>query len=277
MKRIHFLVTLIISLLAATGGQAQGLTREQVNDSILPHFSIYKDNYFITGVPLHTDVSKQTADVKYQISFKQLLTRNTLPFNSYLFLTYSQKAFWAIYDASYPFEEINFNPAVGLGIPLFNDEDRLKGIGEIQLEHESNGRDSIYSRSWNNFSLGYHTSISNDMILSMRAWLPFRYKGDNPDLMQYIGYGELNLEYDIKPDVWILDINLRKGFNFDLKGALRTRLFYRIAKRTNQYIMLEWYNGHAESLIDFEEFRSMIRVGYVIKSVDLNLLKGRSR
>jgi phospholipase A1 len=36
--------------------------------------------------------------------------------------------------------------------------------------------------------------------------------------------------------------------------------------------MAEWYYGYAESLIAFKELRSMIRVGFVMKSDDLNFL-----
>lgn len=253
-------------------GLAQQLTREQYRDTVLPSFSIYRDNYFITGVPLHEGVSGETADVKYQISFKQLLTGNILPLNSSLFLSYTQKAFWNLYTFSSPFREINFNPGIGLERPVFNRKGYLTGIMELKLEHESNGRDSIYSRSWNNLSLTYHASLKKNMVLSVTGWLPFRYKGDNPELIDYIGYGEINFSYNITKN-YILEFNLRKGWNLDLKGALRTRFFYRVSGKTNQYLMVEWYNGYAESLISFEEFRSMIRVGYVIKSLDLDLLK----
>lgn len=254
---------------------AQALTRAQTNDTIqtMPSFTIYKDNYFISGIPTHTEISKHTADVKYQISFKQLLTRNTLPLKTYLFLTYTQKAFWRVYETSSPFKEINFNPAIGLGKPIFDKNDRLTGMAELKFEHESNGRDSIYSRSWNHISLAYHAALNEKTLLSVEAWYPFRYKEDNPDLMEYLGYGEINLKYDIKPDKLLLDIDLRKGLNWNWKGALRTRLFYKISKNTNQYLMLEWFSGYAESLISYTDYRSMIRMGYVIKSSDLSFLK----
>jgi hypothetical protein len=37
--------------------------------------------------------------------------------------------------------------------------------------------------------------------------------------------------------------------------------------------MLEWFAGYAESLIDYNKYRSMVRLGYVIKSSDLDILK----
>ena len=179
---------------------------------------------------------------------------------------------WDVYEFSSPFQEIIFSPAIGLGRPVFNKNEQLAGLAELRIEHKSNGRDSIYSRSWNNISLSYHTRINNSILLSIKAWIPFAYKDDNPDLMNYIGYGELTLTHDIRRN-WVLDINLKKGNNWDWKGSLRTRLLYRVSKSTNQHVMLEWFTGYGESLLNFDQHRSMIRFGYVIKSPDLNLLK----
>ena len=39
--------------------------------------------------------------------------------------------------------------------------------------------------------------------------------------------------------------------------------------------MLEWFAGYGESLIDYNRYTSMVRLGYVIKSKDLNILKSR--
>ncbi|MDT0691286.1 phospholipase A [Salegentibacter sp. F188] len=274
MKFFHYLS---FSLLFCTifSANAQGLTREQVDDTIekMPAFSIHKNNYFISGVPLSRSVS-DNSDAKYQISFKQLLSRNTLPLNTYLFLTYTQKAFWDLYSFSSPFSDINFNPGIGLGKPIFNKDNKLMAMAYLQYEHESNGRDSIYSRTWNRLSLSFETDLSSRTSLRVKAWLPFSYKIDNPDLIEYMGYGEVNLSYDLQPEKWTMDLQLRKGSNLDdWKGSVRAQLFYNPFKMTNQYLMLEWYNGYGESLLDYDQFRSMIRVGYVIKSNNLNFFK----
>ncbi|MEH6659804.1 phospholipase A [Leeuwenhoekiella marinoflava] len=262
---------IFFSIIFCNQVQAQRLTKEQLKDTVIPSFSIYKDSYFITGIPTHTGISKETADIKYQISFKQLITRRDLPFDSELFLTYTQKAFWNVYEFSSPFQEVNFNPGIGVGRPIFDKDDKLMGLTELKLEHESNGRDSTYSRSWNSLSFSYHARVNDKFLLGVKAWVPFAYK-DNPDLINYIGYGELNLNYDINKD-FILDVQARKGNKWDWKGSIRTRLTYKISRSTNQHIMLEWFNGYGESLIAFDQHRSMIRIGYIIKSPDLDLLK----
>lgn len=192
---------------------AQAFTKQEFRDSIqnLPYFTIHKDNYFIAGVPTNSSINSNAANAKYQVSFKQMLTRNALPWDTYLFVTYTQKAFWDVFKESFPFREINFNPTAGIGKVFFDKNDRLKSIASINYEHESNGRDSIFSRSWN------------------------------------------------------------------AQGTFRPRVYYNPFKknRLQQYFMLEWYVGHAESLIDYRTFTSMVRIGYVIKSNELNFLKGK--
>lgn len=274
-KTLHILLIVCFGFIG-NSSQAQRLSKEELKDSILPSFSAYKDNYFVTGIPFHKEASKSTADVKYQISFKQLITRNFLPFESQLFLTYTQKAFWNVYKFSSPFQEVNFNPGLGLGKGVFDKNDELIGLMELKVEHESNGREGLASRSWNSLSLAYHTRISDQTTLGFKGWLPFAYKSDNKDLLEYKGFGELNLLFEIAPK-WKLDITARKGTEWNWKGNVRSRLFYQISGSTNQHLMLEWYTGYSESLIEYTEHKSFIRVGYAIRSPDLNLLRSRSK
>ncbi|MBU2945460.1 phospholipase A [Zobellia uliginosa] len=255
---------------------AQTRTRQEVRDTmqLISRFSIYNDNYFVTGVPTNKGINSSTADAKYQISFKQIISRHTLPRDTYVFMTYSQKSFWDIYKDSYPFDEINFNPTIGVEKAFFDSEDRINGWGSLVFEHESNGRDSIYSRSWNRISAQYSRLLSPKTMLHVRGWIPFGYKSGNPDLIDYVGLGEIKLSHDIIQDKLIFEVKVRKGLSNDFKGMVRTRLHYSPFKHpSNQYFMIEWFAGHAENLIDYEEYKSMIRVGYVIKSNEFDILK----
>ncbi|MCL5127747.1 MULTISPECIES: phospholipase A [unclassified Algibacter] len=273
---ISLILILNVMCLFCNRVNGQGLTREAVRDTMkqLPGFSIHKDNYFIIGVPTNMDINSNTANVKYQVSFKQMISRNTLPWDTYIFFSYSQKSFWDVFKESYPFKEINFNPTIGFGRAFFDKNDRLKGIGTLEFEHESNGRDSIFSRSWNRVSLKYSTAIGPKTILSLKGWIPYGYKSGNPELIDYVGLGELTLSHDFYNDKFSLEMALKKGLQWNMKGMLRTRLYYHPFKgKSNQYLMLEWYLGQAESLINYEDFNSMVRFGYVIKTDELNILK----
>lgn len=274
-KTIHFLF-LMGAICASVICNSQAYTKQELNDSIkkLPYFSIHKNNYFITGVPTNQSINSSTANAKYQISFKQILTRRKLPWETYLYLTYTQKAFWNIYKESFPFSDINFNPSIVLGKVFYDKEERLKGIATFSFEHESNGRDSISSRSWNRLSLEYTTKIKKNTIASFKVWLPFAYKENNSDLLEYVGLGEANFLHTIKPNKWIFDLRIRKGLNFDAKGSIRSRLYFNPFRNnvSNQFIMLEWYLGQAEGLLNYQQNQSMIRLGYVIRTNEFRWL-----
>lgn len=277
MNRLLFTCLVLSSFFVQSTMQGQRLTREQVYDTIMemPSFSSYQDNYFISGVPTNKAIKKDNSDIKYQISFKQMVSRATLPLNSYLFVTYTQKAFWNVYSDSSPFEEINFNPGVGIGKPVFNKKGYIFGLAELKFEHESNGRDSLESRSWNRITGVFHTPLGKRTILSVKAWVPITYTENHPDLLDYVGLGEIKVEQTIINNRLIADLTVRKGLD-GWKGSASTRVLYRLFNNSgNQYLMLEWFAGYAESLIDYNQYTSMVRIGYVIKSTDLDILKTR--
>ena len=289
VKFLYLSLLLVVMMdFTSTECNAQAFNKQEFNDSIkkLPYFTLHKDIYFITGVPTNKEINSSTSNAKYQISFKKLLTKDLMPWDSYLFITYSQKAFWDIYKDSYPFEEINFNPTIGLGKAIFGKDDRLKGIATLAFEHESNGRDSIFSRSWNRISLYYSTKLAKNTDASLKVWIPFGYRTHhtksgyptgNPELLEYVGLGEFNLSREFIRDKLSLRLTLRKGLNLDAKGMIRSRIYYNPFKKnkSSQYIMLEWYLGQAESMIDYEASRSMVRIGYVIKSDEFNWFRGK--
>jgi phospholipase A1 len=122
-------------------------------------FSAHKDNYFLTGVPINAEINRNSADIKYQVSFKQRLSSKPFLGGFFPYLMYTQKAFWDIYASSKPFSEINFNPGIAMVRPFYLKGGRLT-YGTISFEHESNGRDSIYSRTWNMIAFSLKSQIS---------------------------------------------------------------------------------------------------------------------
>lgn len=261
-KTIFILSVFLISF----NSFSQNIKKDSINDLInnAPSFTIFQDNYFITGTSLDNPVSRSRSDAKYQISFKQRLTKATLPFNTYLFLTYTQKSFWKIYEESKPFAETNYNPALGIG-KFFTNKDDLLRIIAVAFEHESNGKDSIYSRTWNRISFQYMQQLTKMSSITVKGWIPFAYREDNPDLIKYVGYGEISYSQKIYNGRYVFDITSRKGMSWDDKGSVSAQISYRISKRNNQYLSLQYYTGYAESLIDYDQKTNMIRVGFVIK------------
>lgn len=234
-----------------------------------PNFSIYKDNYFITGTTLRETPSKENLDIKYQVSFKHLLLRKPVFDNVYAFITYTQKSFWSIYKESSPFEDINFNPSIGLMRPYTGKNGRI-GYYSLMVEHESNGRDSLASRSWNFISLNWRGELNNSMFLRTKVLIPLTVGDENSDLLDYVSFADAGMTYVFKKDKLYADILFKKGATWDWKGAIQTQLVYRPFMSSNLYLMLEWYYGYGEGLLEYKQKTSMLRVGIIIKPTFMN-------
>lgn len=228
-----------------------------------PAFAVYRDNYFVTGIPLNKKVTNETADAAFQISIRHRLTKSILPFNTFAYLTYTQKSFWNIYAESSPFRDTNYNPGLGLGKYLFHNN-KLAGAAFLQLMHESNGRDGDESRSWNYLSLSMKYYLNARLSLFGEFWLPYVDGDNNKDLTDYRGLGYLSVNYISNKHKWWLsaDINPRDGvenINTTLTAA------FRISERANQYLFARFFQGYGESQRDYNKYVINIRVGICIK------------
>jgi phospholipase A1 len=229
----------------------------------LPAFAVYKDTYFVTGVPLNKKITNETADASFQISIRQRLTKSVLPFKTFAYLTYTQKSFWDIYAKSSPFRDTNYNPGIGLGKYIFH-QNKLVGAAFAQIKHESNGRDEEESRSWNYLSISMKYFFNARFNLAGEFWIPYVDGGNNKDLLDYRGLGYISLNYISNKQKWWLsaDFNPRKGF-----GNVNTTMTasFRVSQKSNQYLFARFFQGYGESLMDYNKYTMNIRVGICIK------------
>lgn len=229
-----------------------------------PSFGMFHDNYLITGVPTNNEINNQTADVKYQISISQRLTKSRLPFNATLLLTYTQKSFWDIYKNSSPFADNNYNPGLTLVRPVINNH-QLKGVAALSFEHESNGLDSIYSRSWNYITFSGVYFYNANISVQARIWAGIL--GDeNKDLFRYRGNGLLALNYRSNEDKFWVSLVLNPTQRIRAVNTI-LELNFKPVETANQYLFLQWYNGFGENLYDYNQYTSMVRFGVCIKPV----------
>ena len=229
-----------------------------------PYFSLYKDTYFVGGTVLGGKPDEFNSDVKFQISFQQRLTKSVLPGNTYLYLFYSQKAIWHVFENSLPFHDLNFNPGVGLSKFIIM-KNRLVGKVTVMVEHESNGRDGTASRSWNKISWAGEAYISPVLMAHAKYWIPIVDGKYNRDILKYSGLYQAGFQAKSTDDKWVLDMTLvkRKGCNLNFNTIVQ--LGYRINHNSNQFIMLQYYNGYGESLLDYKQYHSRIRIGLLIR------------
>ncbi len=236
--------------------------REELDNR--PYFSLYKDTYFVGGTVLGGEPTIHNSDVKFQISFQQRLTKSVLPWNTYLYLFYTQKAMWNVLEQSLPFHDLNFNPGIGLSRYIIM-RDHLVGKLTMMIEHESNGRDGTASRSWNKISWAGEAYISPFLMAHAKFWIPIVDGKYNKDILKYMGISQAGFQAKSLDDKWVLDMTLvkRKGWNLNFNTIVQ--LGYRINHNSNQFIMLQYYNGYGESMLDYNQYHSRIRFGLLIR------------
>lgn len=268
LRRLLFIALMLVSF-AATA-QIVVVRDEFVNaDSIRreydrgPNFGLYKDNYFVFGPSIGPKPTKANTNVKFQISIQQKLTNSTLPWGTYLYLFYTQKVFWNVLERSMPMTDLNFNPGIGLAKPLFSKVDgRYLGKLALVIEHESNGRDGVESRSWNRITFSANVLIDKNLMAFAKLWIPIVDGENNRDILKYNGVWQGGWQY--------LNNNRRFGVSLLLTKRLNWKVFdfntvvevkYRFFRNDNQYFFAQYYNGYGEGLLDYNKFHSQLRVG----------------
>lgn len=269
---------LLIVLLAALGGsltapaqilaapgeepmQADSVMRDFSNQ---PYFGLYKDNYFIFGPAIGPRPTKENTNVKFQISIAQRLTRTTLPWGTYLYLFYSQKCFWNVLENSMPMTDLNFNPGIGLTKPLFV---KKRYIGKLTflIEHESNGRDSTASRSWNKIALAANVMLTNNLMVHGKIFIPIVDGENNRDIIHYTGFWQAGAQILSNDRRWMGGITVMKRNQWNLNANVIVDVAYRLFNNANQYIFMQYYNGYGEGLLEYNKFHSQLRVGILIR------------
>ena len=270
-RHIIVLVVSLLSTLAVTGQIVYTPHQEKINaDSIRadfdsrPYFGLYKDNYFTVGTAVNQKPSQYNSDVKFQVSFSQRLTRSVLPLHSYLFLYYSQKAFWNVFEESLPFHDLNFNPGIGLS-KLVIMKGNLIGKLTLLLEHESNGRDGEASRSWNKISLSAAAFIDPQLMVHAKYWIPIIDGQQNRDILKYSGIYQAGFQAISTNKRWVFDFTFVKRKGWNLNGNIIVNLGFRVSRKSNQFLMLHYYNGYGENLLDYNKYHSRLRIGLLIR------------
>ena len=164
-----------------------------------------------------------------------------------------------------PMTDLNFNPGFGFAKPLFA-KGRYIGKVILAFEHESNGRDSIWSRSTERLSLGANIIIDNNISVHGKFWVSYVDGVNNKDLLKYAGIYQVGTTVTSNNRRWIGSVILvkRKDWNpFNFNTTLE--LSYKLSNNQNQYIFMQYYNGYGEGMLDYNKFHSQLRVGIVIK------------
>jgi len=229
----------------------------------------------------------ENAEIEFQISLTKMLTYNLFGWNEYINFAYTQKVWWQFYGNSAPFRETNFSPELFMGVPVSDSIHDVSGLklSKFGFIHESNGQDGYRSRSWNRL---YLTGIWqwDNLFLSTRIWYKIpeskKYDGyhegsvnpttgayepnasgdDNPDIQNYLGYGDIKLKYLYENH----EIGSLFRYNFGSggknRGAINAHWSYPFLNSENTFWYAKLFSGYGESLIDYDHSVTKVMFGF---------------
>ena len=201
-----------------------------------------------------------------QSSLKYIIAEDVLGNFSRIELGYTNRSFWQVYnsDISRPFRETNHEPELMISWML---KDQIVDYVRLSLNHQSNGQTSTLSRSWNRI-IGETAFIVGSGVINTKLWwrIPEGKEADpedpkdndNPDIDDYLGYGELN--YVKLMERHQFSMMLRNNLDFsENRGAVELGYSFPMTKKMKGYV--QYFNGYGESLIDYNRYQERIGVG----------------
>ncbi|MGB1091301.1 MAG: phospholipase A [Oceanobacter sp.] len=206
-------------------------------------------------------------EMMMQFSIKYQLMTGLLTKLDRIEIGYTNRSFWQAYNSamSRPFRETNHEPEI---IYSWSPSIQFLDAASIAFNHHSNGQTGPLSRSWNRVIFNA-ASFRSFGAWSVTAWwrIPETNKSDpedpsdndNPDIQDYLGYGELNYLRTLgKSNV---HVRLRNNFDWEQnRGAIELNYSFPLTKRVKGY--LYFFNGYGESLIDYDHYQRRIGLGF---------------
>lgn len=226
----------------------------------------YKTNYLLPFTYNDTSFGddRKHLETKFQLSFQKSVAENLLGLNETLLLGYTQTSWWQTAADSAPFRETNYQPEIFMIVPHFDKESLLRAY-QFGLLHESNGQDSPKSRSWNRLYAKAYLQLGG-LIVSPRVWYRLKEdesKDDNTAILDYLGYGDLELVYPYKAHTFRL--LARHSMRFDEKnhGAIGLDWTFPLWE-DGLFGYIQLFSGYGESLMDYDKRSDRIGVGFAL-------------
>lgn len=199
-------------------------------------------------------------EAKFQLSFKTKVLQSIFWGTADIWVAYTQKSHWQIYNSklSRAFREINYEPELIINFPI-----KIAFLGGnfrtfgMAFNHQSNGKELPLSRSWNRiiFHLGYEI---DKWEVTFNPWIRSSDDDDeNPAITDYIGDGELNVAYTYKrhqfytiitrPFSSIKGGSIQLNYVFPIKGHMRGQF--------------QVFDGYGETLVDYNHRQTTVGLG----------------
>lgn len=252
-------------------------------ESIIPpnYFAItfYKPNYvlpfYYTGSPYNKVYQNTTpgneqiknTEVKFQLSLKVPIWKCIFNRPSNLYFAYTQLSYWQAYNRTAFFRETDYEPefflANEINFHLF--KKWTINFINIGVVHQSNGFGDSAERSWNRVYLEAITS--NDVLMfSIKPWYVIHdstYNHQNPNMANYLGYGEITLAYKIGKHV----LSLQAHSLFEQGGRHLTGIFgWSFPLTPYLYGYVQVFSGYGQSLIEYDHRTNSFGLGLALNN-----------
>lgn len=245
------------------------------DDTPLAEFS----RQFSAHEPIYALIGTEPPNVKFQFSFKYAIFSpdapvvEAVPALGGVNLAYSQTTLWDTSDESAPFYDSSYRPEL-----LWSDEyipslsrRGSYGLGlQFGARHESNGRDGPDSRSMNIVYVrpivtvgdprGFHVTVAPRLFAYVGG------QSGNEDIEDYRGYGDIRATAGWRDGLQLAALG-RLGDDWD-RGSIQLDLTYPLNKvlggNFDVYLDVQGFYGYGESLLDYDERTSSLRVGIAV-------------
>ena len=234
-------------------------------------FARYSDNpneHPFTPIFPPEDLTVDEIEARFQLSFKfRLWATDDRRFG--VWAAYTQQNQWQLYndDMSKPFRETNYEPELMVS---YNPDLEL-GAGfhwrlfNFGLNHQSNGRTDVLSRSWDRVIATFGIERGN-LALLIRPWIRIAENDeddDNPDIEDYLGYGDITAIYKWGGHSFTL---MGRGNPSTGKGAaLLSWTSPPFLGPLRGYV--QGFTGYGDSMIDYNWSQNAIGIGVALNDL----------
>lgn len=238
----------------------------------LENISAYKPMYFLVGV--EPEETKFQISLKYRFFNPEKSIARKYPWSRQFFLGYTQTSFWDLNSASEPFKDTSYKPEIFFFSPNLlggqNGTVSSRLFVQTGLQHESNGRGGIESRSTNYayirpVFIWFHEKTELGLQVAPKLWL---YAGNdddtNSDLYRYRGYFDVEIKAG-RAEGLVLGSIFRwaeKGASVELDATYPLNRLLPVD--IDVYLHAQYVNTLAESLLEYQERTRAVRLGISI-------------
>ncbi|TVS12868.1 MAG: phospholipase [Wenzhouxiangella sp.] len=204
-----------------------------------------------------------SVEAHFRLSLRTKLWDNPVGDNGDVWFAYTQNSYWQAYNSaeSSPFRETNYMPEL---FSVWRTDVSL-GRGwqwrkvSVGLKHQSNGRGSVLgiSRSWNRLYANFGFE-GPDTEVYVRPWIRVLTEDpdDNPDIEDFLGYGDLRVIHHINQRRIEFDARLNPSTG---KGMVRLGYHFPLVGDLHGY--LSAFSGYGESLLDYNHRQTTVSAG----------------